>query len=215
MAEQGLRERKKERTRHLIATTAHSLFVERGFDAVTVAEVARRADVSVATVFNYFPTKEDLVYSQLEAFQTALVDAIANRGPGVPVSAAFRGFVFEYPQGLLADHDPDAMDDLAAGARMIAGSPALQARERQTFDACVASLAAVLAAEVGGPDDDVEAWVVANALVGVQRALVRSVRHMLLAGTRGPALAHAVRTQGERALATLEAGLTAYPTAPS
>ncbi|MQA78128.1 MAG: TetR family transcriptional regulator [Streptosporangiales bacterium] len=211
MAEQGLRERKKQRTRQLIATTAHALFVERGFDAVTVAEVARRADVSVATVFNYFPTKEDLVYSQMEAFQTALVEAIGNRGPGVPVSAAFRGFVFEYPQGLLADHDPDALEDLVAGARMIAGSPALRARERQTFDECIASLAEVLAAEVDGPDDDVEAWVVANALVGVQRALVTSVRRMLLAGTPGPELARAVRTQGERALATLESGLGTRP----
>lgn len=215
MAEQGLRERKKQRTRRQIAATAHALFVERGFDAVTVAEVARQADVSVATVFNYFPTKEDLVYSQLEAFQAELVAAIKNRGHGVPVSAAFRAFVFEYPRGLLADHDPDAMEDLVAGVRMIADSPALRARERQAFDDCTASLAAVLAAEVDGPDDDVEAWVVANAVVGVQRALVESVRRMLLAGARGPELAHAVRTQGDRALTTLESGLAAYPAAPS
>ena len=60
-AELGLRERKKLRTRQLIAETAMRLFVERGFDAVPVAAVARAAEVSEATVFNYFPTKEDLV----------------------------------------------------------------------------------------------------------------------------------------------------------
>lgn len=55
----GLRERKKRQTRELIAAVAHRLFGERGFDAVTVAEVARAADVSEGTVYNHFPTKED------------------------------------------------------------------------------------------------------------------------------------------------------------
>lgn len=59
--ELGLRERKKQRTRELIAETARRLFSARGFDRVTVAEIARAAEVSEQTVFNYFPTKEDLV----------------------------------------------------------------------------------------------------------------------------------------------------------
>jgi AcrR family transcriptional regulator len=58
----GLRERKKQRTRELIAETARELFVERGFERVTVAEIARSSEVSEKTVFNYFPTKEDLVF---------------------------------------------------------------------------------------------------------------------------------------------------------
>src|SRR5438309_1491737 len=57
--DQGLRERKKLQTRDRLRTVARELFVERGFEHVTVAEVARAADVSEATVFNYFPTKED------------------------------------------------------------------------------------------------------------------------------------------------------------
>jgi AcrR family transcriptional regulator len=64
----GLRERKKEQTRQLIADRAWRLFAEHGFDRVTVAEVAREAEVAEATVFNYFRTKEDLFYSRLEAF---------------------------------------------------------------------------------------------------------------------------------------------------
>src|SRR4029453_8559307 len=78
----GLRERKKEQTRQLIAQTAWRLFADRGFDGVTVAEVARQAEVAVATVFNYFPTKEDLFYERLEAFEARLMEAVATRAAG-------------------------------------------------------------------------------------------------------------------------------------
>ena len=67
--EAGLRERKKQQTRELIAQTARDLFVAHGFDAVRVAEIAAAADVSEKTVFNYFPTKEDLVFWRLESFE--------------------------------------------------------------------------------------------------------------------------------------------------
>lgn len=66
--ELGLRERKKQRTRAAIMDAALALFTSRGFEAVTTAEVARTAEVSEATVFNYFATKEDLVYDRLETF---------------------------------------------------------------------------------------------------------------------------------------------------
>ena len=69
----GLRERKKEQTRQLIAETARRLFGERGFERVTVAEIARTAEVSEQTVFNYFPTKEDLVYWRLQSFEDELL----------------------------------------------------------------------------------------------------------------------------------------------
>src|SRR5215211_6851502 len=97
----GLRERKKERTRQLIADTARQLFAERGFDAVTVAEIARQAEVAEKTVYNYFPTKEDLFYSRLEAFEEELLAAIRERGEGESVLAAFEGFILE-PRGLFA-----------------------------------------------------------------------------------------------------------------
>jgi AcrR family transcriptional regulator len=65
---QGLRERKKQQTRDRLRSVARELFVERGFDQVTVAEVALAADVSEATAFNYFPRKEDLFFGGLEEF---------------------------------------------------------------------------------------------------------------------------------------------------
>ena len=78
--ELGLRERKKQLARRLISETASRLFADRGFDAVTVAEVARAADFSEVTVFTYFPTKEDLFFGGMESFEEKLVAAVRARG---------------------------------------------------------------------------------------------------------------------------------------
>jgi AcrR family transcriptional regulator len=208
--ELGLRERKKQRTRQLIADTARGLFAERGFDGVTVAEVARVADVSEATVFNYFSTKEDLFFSGLEAFEEELLSAIRDREPGVSVLAAFARFVLQ-PRGLLAARaDDDAAQRLVAITRVITESPALLAREQQIFAGYTASLAALIADETRGRADAIEPWVAANALMGVHRALVDHARRQIVAGARNPRLARNVRAQGKRALALLTAGLGDY-----
>src|SRR5215218_71382 len=96
----GLRERKKQRTRDTIAQTARRLFNERGFDAVTVDDVAREAEVARKTVFNYFPTKEDLFFSGLELFEERLLDAIRGRAPGESTLSALARFVTD-ARGLL------------------------------------------------------------------------------------------------------------------
>ena len=205
----GLRERKKQRTRQLIGDTARRLFVERGFDAVTVAEVARAADVAEKTVFNYFPTKEDLVYWRMESFEEELLAAVRERKPGEPALAAFARFVRQ-PRGLLAAPDSDAVEELAALTRMISESPALLAREQQIFAGYTAALAALLAAETGARAEDIEPWVAANALMGIHRALVDYTRRRIVAGARGARLARDVRVQAARALERLERGLGDY-----
>src|SRR5437879_13388402 len=117
--ELGLRERKKQRTRELIAGTARRLFIERGFEEVPVAEIARVAEVSEATVFNYFPTKEDLLYSRLEAFEQELLSSIREREAGESVLSAFGRFLLT-PRGLLAASDPEQIDHLAPIPRVVA-----------------------------------------------------------------------------------------------
>ena len=89
----GLRERKKQQTRETIARVAFDLFVARGFEAVPIVEIARQADVSEATVFNHFPTKEDLIYDRFEQFRTALLEAVRDREPTLSIPAAFRAFL--------------------------------------------------------------------------------------------------------------------------
>src|SRR3954463_16168280 len=108
----GLRERKKQQTRQLIAETARRLFAERGFEQVTVAAVAQEADVSQQTVFNYFPTKEDLVFWRLGAFEDELLGSVRARAPGEPALAAFRLFLLSR-QGVLRSPRPEAREELA------------------------------------------------------------------------------------------------------
>jgi len=206
-AQPGLRERKKEQTRQAIAETARRLFAERGFDAVTVADVARAADVSQGTVFNYFPTKEDLFYGQMEDFEATLVEAVRDRGQGESVLAAFRRVMLE-SSGRLASEE--VADVIAAAARLVAASPALRAREREIVARHTDELAALIADETGAARDEVEPWVVANALMGVQQALRVHVHASVLAGRRGPELAAGVRAQAKRAFARLERGLGGY-----
>src|SRR5918998_3515708 len=88
---EGLRARKKRAAREAIASTARRLFAERGFDAVTVAEVAAAAQVSEKTVFNHFPTKEDLAFAGREEGIARVVAAIADRPAGTSVLDVFRG----------------------------------------------------------------------------------------------------------------------------
>jgi AcrR family transcriptional regulator len=208
--EPGLRERKKERTRRLIADTARHLFGERGFEAVTVAEIARAAEVSEKTIFNYFPTKEDLFYSRLEAFEEELLAAIRRRDAGESILAAFIDFLLA-PRGVLAIDSPDGDDEatreLRAITRVITESPALLARERQVFARYTDSLAALIADEAGAPADAIEPRVVANALFGVHRALIDHVRRRTLAGVRASEIARELRAEAERARALLERGL--------
>jgi AcrR family transcriptional regulator len=206
-AEPGLRERKKEQTRHAIAEAARRLFAQRGFDAVTVSDVARAVDVSVGTVFNYFPAKEDLFYSQMEVFEAALVEAVRERAPGESVLAAFRRFVLSRSKQLATE---ERAEIVAAAARIINGSAALRAREREIVAQYTDELAALIAEETGSGLEDVEPGAVARALMGVQRALVHYVRASALAGKRGPKLASDVRSQAKRAFGRLERGLADY-----
>jgi AcrR family transcriptional regulator len=203
----SLRERKKQLTRGAIAGAAAQLFATRGFDAVTVADVAREAEVSVGTVFNYFPAKEDLFYGRMQDFDTALLDAVRARATGESVLAAFRRFVLDGTEALA---DSERADVIATAMRIVSGSDALRAREREVVARSAQALAELIAAETGSAAGDVEPLVVASALVGAQRALVGFVHEAVLAGTRGRNLARQARSNGERAFAPLERGLTDY-----
>jgi len=204
----GLRERKRLQTRQLIQLTAQKLFEERGFDAVSVAEIARAADFSEMTVFNHFPTKEDLVFSGMESFEDRLLEAIRQRPEGEPAIAAFRRALLGGTEHQLAT--PEAAAAIGRAARLISSSRALQNREREVVARHAEALAHLLAEEAGRPEHDLEAAAVANALMSTHAALLALVRTRVLAGVAGDALASGVRAQARRAFARLEAGLADY-----
>jgi AcrR family transcriptional regulator len=154
-------------------------------EGVTVAEVARAADVSEGTVYNYFPTKEDLFYSQMEAFETDLVQAVRERR-GQPAPEAFRRFVLARSERLAAE---EVGELIATVAPIISASAALSSREGEIVSQYTDALATLISEETAASADDVEPWVVANGLMGAQRAVVAGVRAKALAGLRGPKLA--------------------------
>src|SRR3954447_18841111 len=121
---EGLRARKKRAARQAIAATARRLFAERGFDAVTVAEVAAAADVSEKTVFNHFAAKEDLVFAGGEARLSQLRAAIAERPPGTSVLDVFRAS----SEAMLDAIAAGAGEDRLVVPRIVRDSPTLQQR---------------------------------------------------------------------------------------
>ncbi len=203
----GLRERKKQQTRRQIFEAARGLFEKKGFDRVSVAEIARAADVSEVTVFNYFPTKEDLFYGGMEFFEEQLIESVRNRPKGDSAVKAFRRRLLVGADRL--ETKPSAEAILKA-AQLVSASPSLVAREREIVGRFTARLAELLAQETGADAEDVEPLTVASALMATHRALVGYVRRRVLAGRRGARLAEEYRSQARRAFARLERGLAGY-----
>jgi AcrR family transcriptional regulator len=196
----GLREVKKLETRREIADTAMRLFVERGFDHVTVAEVAAAAHVSEKTVFNYFPTKEDLFFDEVPEREAAIVRALRERAPGETVVAALRRLQ-------AAECGRLSSPAFATFARIIEESPALQAKELAVMAHLTGVLAAALRSELGVHETD--AKIAANMLVGVHWELFRTARAQALAGRHGAAAVRRLRSDLDRAYRLLEDGLGA------
>jgi len=199
----GLRERKKQETRQRITDAAIALFAERGFEQVPVVDIAAAADVSTATVFNYFPTKEDLIYDGMAAFNEHLLAAVRDRPAGQSVVEAFREYVLQ-PRGVLASPRSPVLEGLSRIARIVRDSPSLQARERLEADRAITALRDLLADELG---DDLRSWTVASALVGTTRGMTRAVQAAAAEGKVDARLAKRLIADAAAALDVVEAGL--------
>lgn len=198
-----LRELKKRRTRRAISDAATELFAARGFDEVTIDEVAAAAEVSKKTVFNYFACKEDLLFDEADEAKARLLAAVAARPRGETVLDAVRRNARASIDRMCAGDDPW----IEKMARLVASSPSLQAREAEIYEQVAHGLAEVIRAEAGAGERDVRPYVAARALVSVQRSVVESARGRVLAGRRGRALARELLREAERGFALLEDGL--------
>ena len=164
-AQEGLRASKKRRTREAIAAAAMRLFTERGFDAVTVAEIAAAADVSEKTVFNYFPAKEDLVFERGQERRAALVDAVRNRPPGASIVEPFRAATLALLDGV----EHDSVETTVAVPRLVMASQTLHDRLFVGWEHEAEQFGPVIAAAAGAPEDDLVARVVARSLTWTHR----------------------------------------------
>src|SRR5580704_15147094 len=169
---EGLRERKKRLMRQQLSDTATQMFLERGFDAVRVAEIAGACGVSEKTVFNYFPTKESLILDRLEATVASLRTGLAE--PGVsPVEAALRildGELVAMTSWLAAQDDPvQAGAGIRRFGALIQATPSLRVHQSDMMDQCVAVAAEILAGRAAMSADDPEPQIAATALLGLWR----------------------------------------------
>jgi AcrR family transcriptional regulator len=203
---EGLRARKKRAAREAIAATARRLFAERGFDTVTVAEIAAAADVSEKTVFNHFPTKEDLAFADRERGLNQLVAAIAGRAGTDSVLDVFRALTTSVIDDLVVPGD----EDLLTAARIIRGSRTLQERLSVGWESGAAAVTAAIATTSGAADDDLVPAVVARTLWFTHRSIFLVALHGLLAEEDREQLAARLRAAADRAYDQLAGGLADY-----
>lgn len=157
VSEPGRRERKKAATRQAIADAAMEMFLEHGFDAVTIKQIADRADVSLATVYAHFPQKEALVFDEDDARRDALLDAVRRRPAGMTISAALHGALRSLMEEAL-----QYAGQQAAFQELIATTPALQAYERAMWLRHESALAETVADAIGLDAEDLRARIFAH-----------------------------------------------------
>lgn len=183
----GLRETKKARTRLAISDAATQLFVERGFERVTVAEIAEAADVSIKTVFNYFPTKEDLFFDRAEELVAGLERTVRERPAGTTVAAALHALLTEnlvpFPgAGWARLRDEEPYERYRAFVACEHASPALRARRLVVAEGWAPRLAAAIADALGLAADDVRAAIFAQTVLGAMALRERALSEAVLAG---------------------------------
>jgi AcrR family transcriptional regulator len=202
----GLRERKKAKTRLSISEIATKMFIERGFDSVTVAEVAAAAEVSVATVFNYFESKEDLFFDRegevIAAHQRFVRDR--KKGESIP-SALHRAFHAGIDAAL-----PPLMSSGGNFLRTVEASLALRARARFALEKTEAALAETIAEETGADRGDASPRTVAALIVAIEKMLIEDGRAAVLRGDPVPAAKRRIRRTCDQAFALLESGVRRY-----
>ncbi|WP_410792010.1 TetR/AcrR family transcriptional regulator [Kribbella sp. C-35] len=204
----GLREIKKQETRQLISDQATRLFIARGFEETTIAEIADAARVAKKTVTNYFARKEDLALDHQAAFVASLADAVTSRPDGESAYAALRR-AFDTA---VAAQDPVAGFAGPEFTRMIADSPTLTVCLRSLHDQREQALAAALAAEVGAAPEDIAVRTTAGLLGTVHRILFQRIQELTLAGVPNAEIAGIVAGDANRAFDLLGPALDNYPT---
>jgi len=197
MGEMGLRERKRQRMYQEVSDTAVRLFLERGFDAVSVAEIAAAAGISKPTLFRYFPAKEDLVLHRIADHETEAAQVVA--GQADPVDALRRHFL----AGLERRDPVTGLNDhpqVLAFHTLLYGTPALVARAHRHQERAEAALARAL----GG---DLDARLAAGQILAVQRILALDNWRRIAAGERVEDVAPEAVRAAERAFSRLAAGV--------
>ncbi|WP_435244549.1 TetR/AcrR family transcriptional regulator [Streptomyces sioyaensis] len=181
MAE-GLRERKKRQTRQYISDVATGLFLERGFDAVTIAEIAGAAEVSVNTVYNYFPAKEDLFFDRSKGVADRLSRFVRGRAAGESAAVAVLRELREEVEAV--SPRVGLIEGCERFMRVVHDAPTLKARlwylQQEVHD----NLEVTLREETGAPADDPLPGLMAGQINWVHQSLMHWIAQAMLAGRK-------------------------------
>lgn len=207
--DEGLRERKKRLTRQQISDVATTLFIVRGFERVTVAQIAEIVGVSEKTVYNYFPTKESLVFDKTDEGSERLAAALRRRDPGESPTRVILRELAEQSRGL-EELPEESQMLLPLFAEMVAATPALRAAWLELQDRLVTVVRTELASHAELDPHGPEPMIAARAIVGlIELAFQARIRHFE-AGLHGPALGAAVADDLERGARLLDTGLWSF-----
>ncbi len=215
---EGLRERKKRLMRQQLSDTATAMFLERGFDAVRVAEVAEACGVSEKTVFNYFPVKEALIMDRLEGTLAAMGAEFADPAQ-TPVQAALMILDRELAAmtGLLASQEQAGQEQPSRGREairrfgdLVRAAPSLRAYQAEMMEQSVSVAAEILAARAGMTADEPEPQIAARSLLGLWRVQADSLRKYLDSAPTADRLHELVTADVRRAARLIDTGLRAY-----
>ncbi len=209
----SLRERKKKQTREVIADIALKLFIERGFEAVTLAEIANSANVSVNTIFNYFHTKEELFFDRQMDVEDTWSRIVRERASGETIVAALRRDFLTR----LAKRDPylGLNDDFVTFARIIQASQTLQSYEYKIGEHARDTLARTLADEIHAKPSDIKPRIVASMIHSIYNVLLAESRQRLLAGEPADAIYAELFIAAQQAFDILEMGIAGYRALPT
>jgi AcrR family transcriptional regulator len=205
--EEGLRERKRRLTRQLISDAATVIFASRGFDNVKVSEIADRVNVSMKTLYNYFPTKESLVLDDADELVARLTAALRDRPAGLPI---IETVVAALRAGLdgLTDFDDEFAYFYLRFEALINETPSLRAHWLGILDRFARAAAEEVAHREGGCPTDPVPTAAGWALAGLVQVDSQSRIHHIRAGRRGRELREAIVGDVQRAARLLAAGLT-------
>jgi AcrR family transcriptional regulator len=205
--DEGLRERKKRLTRQRISDVATALFIARGFDHVRVAEIAERVGVSEKTIYNYFPTKESLVFDNADEELSRLASALRNRPGGVsPTSVVVETLKMETARLLVAVGDA-RLDFLPAFGEMVRETPSLRAAWGEHRHRLAEAISEMLAQGAGTDPRDPEPIVAGRALVSLLELFYESQLRRIEEGLTGDSLRAAVESDLDRGARLLDTGL--------
>jgi AcrR family transcriptional regulator len=165
IAQAGLRERKKARTRASLREHALRLFREQGYQATTVEQIAAAAEVSPSTFFRYFPTKEDVVLQ--DDMDTRLLEAFARQPAELAPIPAIRAALRETWRSFT----PEEWELIREGGLLSMQVPEIRARTMNELSRIIAVMSDALARRVGRPPDDLRVRVLAGAVMGVMMSV--------------------------------------------